>query len=275
MLLFCQFTSADRLGLRSSANPPQHASVRFSPTYDRRRASDDRDLVFFKENETGGYSISVPNANGYNDLMSRQDPSTLNDIQIGQPAWRMALLFPPQGSWTEQEYLALDAGRQIEFDRGCVEVLDIPTKEHHRLVRFLFLLMQAFVSSRGLGEVFFAPLPVRLWNEKYREPDLVYLASGRSDAGKYPDGADLVVEIVSDSPSDRKRDLEIKVSEYERAGISEYWVVDPQKAIVLVHCLIHSKYAVDSFTTGQIAHSRILDGFSVGVESLFEAAKRT
>ena len=126
--------------------------------------------------------------------MSRQDPPILNDMQIGQPAWRMALLFPPQGSWTEQEYLALDAGRQIEFDRGCVEVLEMPTKEHQRLVRFLFLLMQAFVSSRRLGEVFFAPLPIRLWNEKYREPDLVFLASGRSDVGKYPDGTPAIVE---------------------------------------------------------------------------------
>ncbi len=217
----------------------------------------------------------MPNANGYDVFMSRQDPPILNDMRIGQPAWRMALLFPPQGSWTEQEYLALDAGRQIEFDGGCVEVLDMPTKEHQRMVRFLFLSMQAFVSSRRLGEVFFAPLPIRLWNEKYREPDLVYLASGRSDVGKYPDGADLVVEIVSDSPSDRKRDLEVKVIEYERAGISEYWVVDPQQAVVLVHCLSHAKYAVDTFTTGQIAHSRILNGFSVGVEELFEAAKRT
>ncbi len=207
--------------------------------------------------------------------MSRQDPPILNDMQIGQPAWRMALLFPPQGSWTEQEYLALDAGRQIEFDRGCVEVLDSPSKAHQRLVRFLFLLMQAFVSSRRLGEVFFAPLPIRLWNEKYREPDLVYLASGRSDVGNYPDGADLVVEIVSDAPGDRKRDLEIKVSEYERAGISEYWVVDPQQEIILVHSLIHAKYAVESFTIGQIAYSRILDGFSVGVEELLEATKRS
>ncbi len=206
--------------------------------------------------------------------MSQPDPLILNDMQIGQPAWRMALLFPAQGSWTEQEYLALDAGRQIEFDRGCVEVLDMPTKEHQRMVRFLFLLMQAFVSSRGLGEVFFAPLPIRLWNQKYREPDLIYLALGRGDVDKYPEGADLVVEVVSDSPSDRKRDLEIKVLEYERAEISEYWVVDPQQAIVLVHYLIQSKYAVDTFTSRQTARSRILDGFLVEVEKLFEAAKR-
>ncbi len=205
--------------------------------------------------------------------MSHPDPLILNEIQIGQPAWRMALLFPPQGSWTEQEYLALDAGRQIEFDRGCVEVLDLPTKEHQRMVRFLFLLMDAFVSSRRLGEVFFAPLPVRLWNEKYREPDLIFIKQGRDDIGKYPNGADLVIEIVSDSPSDRKRDLETKVGEYEMAGIQEYWVVDPQQTVLLVHQLVGSKYVVKTIFHGQTAHSRVLDGFSVDIAQLFDAAR--
>jgi Uma2 family endonuclease len=100
--------------------------------------------------------------------MSHPEPVVTDEMQIGKPTWRMALLFPPQGSWTEQKYLALDAGRQIEFDRGCVEVLDLPTNEHQRLVRFLFLLMNAVATNQSLGEVFFAPIPIRLWNEKYR-----------------------------------------------------------------------------------------------------------
>ena len=205
--------------------------------------------------------------------MSRPDPVATDEMQIGQPTWRMALLYPPQGSWTEQEYLALDAGRQIEFDRGCVEVLDLPTKEHQRLVRFLFRLMDAFVTTRRLGEVFFALLPVRLWDKKYREPDLIFIKHGRDDLGKYPNGADLVIEIVSDSPIDRKRDMETKVAEYEMAGIREYWVVDPQQKIVLVHQLVHSKYAVEPFGLGQAAHSGVLDGFSVDLAELFGAAQ--
>lgn len=206
--------------------------------------------------------------------MTRPDHQILNEMQVGQPAWRMALLFPPQGSWTEQEYLALDSGRQIEFDRGCVEVLDLPTKEHQRMVRFLFLLINAFVTSRRLGEVFFAPLPVRLWNEKYREPDLIFVKQGREDIGKYPNGADLVIEIVSDSPSDRKRDLETKVSEYAMAGIQEYWVVDPQRTLLLVHQLVQSKYVVETFCRGQTARSSLLEGFTVDIAELFDAAKR-
>lgn len=205
--------------------------------------------------------------------MSSSDPTLINEMQIGQPAWRMALLFPPQGSWTEQEYLAIDAGRQIEFDRGCVEVLDLPTKEHQRLVRFLFLLIESFASAHSLGEVFFAPIPVRLWDQKYREPDLVFIQQGRGNAGRYPDGADLVVEVLSESPSDRKRDLETKVDEYALAGIQEYWIVDPALSTVMFLFLVQSKYAVKSFGVGELATSKVLSGISLDVTALFESAR--
>ena len=115
------------------------------------------------------------------------------EMQAGEPAWRVALLFPKQGSWTEQDYLTLDVGGLVEFDQGFIEVLDMPTKEHQRIVRRLFLLMQAFVSKHGLGELFFAPLPVRLWEGKYREPDLVFVRPERAEFDGFPLGADLVV----------------------------------------------------------------------------------
>jgi Uma2 family endonuclease len=198
-------------------------------------------------------------------------PPTDRD-QVGQPAWRIALLSPPQGSWSEQEYLALDAGRHIEFDRGCIEVLDIPTKEHQRIVRFLFLALQAWVASRSLGEVFFAPLPVRLWEAKYREPDLVFVRHDRSEIHGYPDGADLVVEVVSPTPADRRRDLEVKVAEYEQGAVPEYWIVDPLNSRVLIHYLVDSKYTVEEFGCGQVAQSRVLAGLTLDVSQLFLAA---
>ena len=67
--------------------------------------------------------------------------------------------------------------------------------------------------------------------------------------------------------------METKVAEYEMAGIQEYWVVDPQRKIVLVHQLVHSKYAVEPFGLGQAAHSGVLDGFSVDLAELFGAAQ--
>lgn len=204
--------------------------------------------------------------------MKAPDPS-LENLTIGEPAWRVALLFPPQGSWTEQDYLALDAGNLVEYDEGCIEVLDMPTKAHQRLVRGLFVLLNSYVSQRSLGEVFFAPLPVRLWNKKFREPDIVFVSQNRTDYQGYPNGADLVIEVVSESPADRKRDLIVKLDEYCQAGISEYWIVDPAQSTIIVNTLQAAKYVPSMYLLGQTARSVLLDGFLVELAAVFEDLK--
>jgi Uma2 family endonuclease len=201
--------------------------------------------------------------------MSEPNPtSETSGMQAGEPAWRVALLFPCQGSWTELDYLSLDAGRLVEFDQGFIEVLDMPTKEHQRIVRRFFLLMQTFVSQHGLGELFFAPLPVRLWEGKYREPDIVFVRPDRAEFDGYPSGADLVVEVVSGSAAVRRRDLELKVEEYARAGIPVYWIIDPADASISVLQLQDDRYTRRTSRCSELAHSVLLDGFQVPVSEV-------
>jgi Uma2 family endonuclease len=184
------------------------------------------------------------------------------------------LLFPVQGSWTEEDYLQLDASRLIEFSEGSIEVLPMPTKLHQRIVRFLFLLFDQFVRSKKLGEVLFSPLPVRLWPDKYREPDILYLRSGRGEYRGRPEGADLVVEVVSEGEEHRRRDLEIKPPEYARAGIAEYWIVDPEKHQIVVLALEGDAYREHGvFGVEERATSFLLSGFDVSVRDVFAAGR--
>src|SRR5262245_29090966 len=92
--------------------------------------------------------------------------------QTGDPSWEVAFLYPPQGQWKEADYLALDTNRLIELADGCLEVLPVHSSTHQFIVRFLFRLLDAFVTARGLGDVLFAPLPIRLWTDHLREPDI-------------------------------------------------------------------------------------------------------
>ena len=57
---------------------------------------------------------------------------------------------------------------------------------------------------------------------------------------KFWEGADLVMEVVSDD--DRRRDVVTKRLEYAKAGIAEYWIVDPQQATITVLKLADGKY---------------------------------
>jgi Uma2 family endonuclease len=193
----------------------------------------------------------------------------------GEPAWDVALLFPAQGSWTEDDYLGLDANRLVEFSDGFLEVLPMPTIQHQLIVAYLHGLIAAFVKSQGVGRVLFAPLPVRLWTGKFREPDIIYLRPDRLRATQhYPHGADLVVEVVSEGEKSRQRDPITKPAEYLKAGISEYWIVDPEERKIRVLTLEQDRYRLHGeFGPDEVATSELLSGFQVPVADVLAAGE--
>ena len=198
----------------------------------------------------------------------------------GEPAWEIATLYPIQGTWTEAAYLALPTNHMLELNDGCLEILPMPTYFHELIVEFLYDLLRSFVRERGLGKVMRAPLPIRLWAGQMREPDVLFLRPERlqqlAKAGNraQPDGADLVMEVVSPGPQNRERDLDVKRLEYARAGIVEYWIVDPELRTITVMGLVGDVYRVSGeFKTGQTATSILLPGFSVSVEAAFAAGE--
>jgi Uma2 family endonuclease len=181
----------------------------------------------------------------------------------GEPTWELACLYPLQGEWTEQDYLAVATNRLVELSDGCLEFPPMPTIFHQLIVQFLFKLLDGFVAERALGQVLLAPLPVRLWPGKYREPDILYLGAERmQDVRKYPHGADLVMEVISGDPKDRERDLKTKREEYAQAKIAEYWIIDAEA--YRIHGI---------FSPGAKATSVLLSGFSVAVADLFAAGE--
>jgi len=206
--------------------------------------------------------------------MRRSATSIESSAQLlREPAWEVAYLFPEQGNWSEQEYLELSGNRLVEFSGGRIEVLTIPTWTHQTIVRLLFQLIHAFATDRKLGEVIFAPMPVRLWDGKFREPDIAFMAATRRDriTESYWDGADLAVEVVSND--DRRRDLETKRFEYARAGIAEYWIVDPQQKEITILKLTGDHYDIHGvFHPSEKAESALLDGLNVDVAQVFAAA---
>lgn len=179
-----------------------------------------------------------------------------------------------QRFWTQEQYLTLTnhCDRLIEFTDGCIEVLPRPTQRHQRILRFLFLALVSIVRDGG-GDVFFAPLRLRIRDGKFREPDLLLVR----DAGdprcrdEYWLGADLVMEVVS--PDDPDRDLVEKRVDYAEAGIPEYWIVNPVDETVTVLVLGDGAAYREPgvFRPGAHADSPGLTGFSIPVRDAFAA----
>src|SRR5882724_6743268 len=99
------------------------------------------------------------------------------------PAWEIARLFPNQGEWTEGDYLALNrwTNRLVELADSQVEVLDMPTRTHQRIVLYMRDEVRTFTEPGKLGEALVAPYPVRLRTGRFRQPDVVFMLAEHAD----------------------------------------------------------------------------------------------
>ena len=211
---------------------------------------------------------------------ARQPAAPITGEQTpGEPTWEIARLYPPQGSWTVEEYFALGdrTSRPIEYVDGHLEFLPMPTFEHQDFAKWLFKRLDTFVESRKLGEVYFSPLPVWTIPTKYREPDVLFVTPEQRRGRRHATaGASLVMEIVSADEKSQTRDRVDKRAEYAAAGIPEYWIVDPGPRTVTVLTLLEdaTEYAeAGVYGETDTAASVLLEGFTVSVADLFAAAE--
>ncbi len=188
--------------------------------------------------------------------------------------WDIAYLFPHQGQWSDSKYLELtdDLTQLVELTDGRLEILELPTTSHQQIVLCLIRFLSEFVRERHLGTALMAPLRVQLRPGMFREPDIVFASSANEQfvRDEYWLGADLVMEVVSNGPKSRSRDLEDKRRDYAAAGIDEYWIVDPMNQSILVLTLVGQEYQqMGEFRRNDIACSKLIDGFRVPVNDLF------
>lgn len=173
--------------------------------------------------------------------------------------------------WTEEAYLAIsDLNRILELSEGRLVVHDMPIPEHQRIIRNLSRKLEDWTAEHQAGEVLFAPMPVRLWPGKFREPDIMFYLAEHADriGERYGEAPDLVVEVLSTTTA--MIDREEKFSEYAQAGIPEYWIIDPDARTVEVFVLQDDQYALQGqFQPGQVVHSTLLPDFEVAVDELF------
>ena len=195
-------------------------------------------------------------------------PRDQDGVFAWDPSWDRAREFPIRIPCSEEEYLGIDTNLLLEYADGFLEVLPMPTIFHQLILGFLFLQLQAFATARILGTVVTAGYKVQVGPGRYREPDLLFIGREHSAGiGKnYCRKVDLAMEIVSES--NRRHDLVTKRNEYARAGIREYWIVDPEEETIAVYVLGPRRRTYDDpipFRRGDRAASAILPGFGVDV----------
>ena len=185
----------------------------------------------------------------------------------------------PAGSGVKLTYddyvLFPEDGKRHELIDGEHFLTPSPDTKHQTIAINLAGMIWSHLQQHPIGRVFTAPFDVVFSDFDVVEPDLLYLSTERGASvltPKHVRGApDLVVEIGSEST--RRRDETIKRRLYERFGVSEYWVIDPDLDAIKVYRRIGDRYqrtAELSLENGDVLTTPLLPGCDLPLAKIFE-----
>jgi Uma2 family endonuclease len=177
----------------------------------------------------------------------------------------------PAGTWTYDDLFALpDDGRRYEIIEGEIYEMPSPSWNHATTIMNLIALLLPVV-ARLDGLLRTAPLDVFFPGADPVEPDILVILPGSNAVGgqRGVEGPpDLVIEVLS--PSNRGHDLLTKRALYARAGVREYWIVDPDARTVEILALDRDAFhAVERGASADRIASPLLGALPFGSEAIF------
>jgi Uma2 family endonuclease len=173
---------------------------------------------------------------------------------------------------TFENFLKFFGEQHMEWLLGKVISVVSNNTHHNAILGFLYNIISLFLGYKHLGRVLLAGVPMKIADEKpAREPDLLIVLNENVHRIKetYLDGpADIVVEVVSPESTDRDRG--IKLSEYEAAGVPEYWLLDPLRTEANVYALGDDAryHPLSKDSEGRLV-SNVLPGFALHPDLLW------
>ena len=184
---------------------------------------------------------------------------------------------PQENRYTLADALAWDEQDRIELIDGYPVMMAPPTRAHQKAVMELSGQLYAYLKGKKC-EVYPAPFAVRLFEQDGDRPEDVNTlvepdVSVVCDPSKLDDtgcrGApDLVMEVLS--PSTTRHDRFTKFNLYQRAGVREYWIVDPADKSVQVFVLEDGHYTAQDFgTAGDTVRVNVLKDCAIDLSQVF------
>lgn len=166
-----------------------------------------------------------------------------------------------------------DDGKRHEIIDGDHYVTPSPKTRHQRVSMNLTRAFVLYLDRHPIGRLFAAPFDVVLSDLDVVEPDLLYISNERTRilTEAHVRGApDIVIEILSSGT--RRRDEGIKRKLYERVGVREYWLVDPEIDTVKVFRQVDGAFvrvAELSVEANETLTTPLLPSFSAPLAEVF------
>jgi Uma2 family endonuclease len=171
----------------------------------------------------------------------------------------------------KQFYADIDDDMKAEFINGEIIIHSPVKKEHTDTTGSIYRLFHTFVLINELGYVGYEKVLSAFSRNDY-EPDVVFFNAEKSKLfkkgmWKFPI-PDLIVEVVSKSTE--QRDRNVKYSDYEAHGVTEYWIVDADKETVEQYLLQNKKYNLHFKANKGIIESKAIKSFATDIRAFFD-----
>ena len=172
-----------------------------------------------------------------------EKPASQDEIREAQTAYNAK---KQQGEYTIEDYYALPDDKRMELIDGVFYDMAAPSNIHQIIAAQIYRYIFDFIYSQsGRCVPLIAPADVNLGKDDKTmvQPDVMVVCDRNKIQRQKINGApDMVVEIISEST--RMKDSSVKLMKYKEAGVREYWLVDPDKKLVVVYEFEHEKYPV-------------------------------
>lgn len=175
--------------------------------------------------------------------------------------------------WTYQDYLELPCdGKIYQIIGGILDMTPAPSPKHQKLSRNLELILWEHVRKNYLGEVYDAPIDVIFDELNIVQPDLLFISQDRKHIIKERGifGApDMIIEILS--PYSASTDMKKKKQLYQRFGVREYWIVNPEEKKVEIYLLHGGRYELKGvFLKHDTIESEQIQDLKISLQEIFE-----
>lgn len=188
------------------------------------------------------------------------------------------MALPLEKEWNYADLLSWEDDMRYELIEGYpVMMAPGPSTVHQDILGELFAQFHAYLKGKRC-KVYLSPFDVRLFEREgdhpadvdtVVQPDMTVVCDRSKVDQKGIQGApDLIVEILS--PSSWRHDCLVKYNLYQRAGVKEYWIVDTEKQVVLVHTLEEGQYhASKAYTARDTVPVGVLEDCAVDLTAVF------
>ncbi len=173
----------------------------------------------------------------------------------------MQISIPTPPRTIMEVFKMLPEGTLAELINGTIYMSPSPLSRHQLVSNDLCTDLTVHLRSKRAGKVLSAPIDVFLDEESNAvQPDIVVVLGENisiiNPGGHIHGVPDLLVEVLS--KGNNKHDLITKKDLYEKFGVQEYWVVDPETKLAMIFSLKEGKYTLIDETIASI-HSPLLN----------------